>query len=102
MTAPRRDSMRRILVVEDSPTQAAALAALLESADYEVDVARSGEAALGRLDDGPFDLVISDVVMPGMSGYDLSRTMKEREDLRHTPIVLLTSLADPLDIIRAG
>jgi CheY-like chemotaxis protein len=42
------------------------------------------------------------VVMPGMSGYDLSRTMKEREDLRHTPIVLLTSLADPLDIIRAA
>ena len=42
MTAPRRDSMRRILVVDDSPTQAAALAALLESADYEVDVARSG------------------------------------------------------------
>jgi two-component system, sensor histidine kinase and response regulator len=100
MTAPRRDSLRRILVVEDSPTQAAALAALLESADYEVDVARSGEAALARLDAGPFDLVISDVVMPGMSGYDLSRTMKEREDLRHTPIVLLTSLADPLDIIR--
>jgi signal transduction histidine kinase len=92
--------MRRLLVVEDSPTQAAALAALLESADYEVDIARSGEAALARLDDNSFDLVISDVVMPGMSGYDLSRTMKEREDLRHTPIVLLTSLADPLDIIR--
>lgn len=92
--------MHRILVVEDSPTQAAALAALLESADYEVDVARSADAALTRLAGCTFDLVISDVVMPGMSGYDLSRTIKEREDLRDIPIVLLTSLADPLDIIR--
>ena len=92
--------MRKILVVEDSPTQAAALAALLESADYEVAVARSAEAALDKLGRGAFDLVISDVVMPGMSGYDLSRAIKESEDLRDTPIVLLTSLADPLDIIR--
>ena len=92
--------MRKILVVEDSPTQAAALAALLESTDYEVVVARSAEAALDRLGRAAFDLVISDVVMPGMSGYDLSRAIKESEDLRDTPIVLLTSLADPLDIIR--
>ena len=97
---PRRDTPRRILVVEDSPTQAAALAALLEAADYEVEVARSAEAALTRLEASAVDLVISDVVMPGMSGYDLSRMIKERESLRNTPIVLLTSLADPLDIIR--
>ena len=96
----RRDTPQRILIVEDSRTQAAALAALLESADYAVEVAKSGEAALARLTTPGVDLVISDVVMPGISGYDLSRTMKERDDLRSIPIVLLTSLADPLDIIR--
>ena len=100
MTTSSRDKRRRILIVEDSPTQAAALDALLESADYAVDIARSVEAALARLGKDSVDLVISDVVMPGMSGYDLSRAIKAREDLRDIPIVLLTSLADPLDIIR--
>jgi two-component system sensor histidine kinase/response regulator len=91
---------RHILVVEDSPTQATALEALLESHGYAVSVARSGEAALTQLERDTFDLVVSDVMMPGMSGYDLSRAMKESAALRRTPIVLLTSLADPLDIVR--
>lgn len=100
MTAKQARPVRRILIVEDSPTQAAALEALLESADYGVDVARSAEAAMIQLAKRPFDLVISDVVMPGMSGYELSREIKASEDLRDIPIILLTSLSDPLDIIR--
>lgn len=90
----------RLLAVEDSATQAAALAVLLEDAGYEVVVARSGERALDLVTRDQFDLVLSDVVMPGINGYELCRRIKE--DLGHAdlPVVLLTSLSDPLDIVR--
>ena len=90
----------RILVVEDSPTQAEALRALLEEQGNEVVVARSAEAALERVADDRFDVVLSDVVMPGMSGFELCRQLKDGSGSRELPVLLLTSLADPMDIVR--
>jgi len=90
----------RVLVVEDSATQAEALRALLEGASYEVAVATSGEAGLAAFEAQEYDAVISDVVMPGaVDGYELCRRIKASQR-RDTPVVLLTSLSDPLDIIR--
>jgi two-component system, cell cycle sensor histidine kinase and response regulator CckA len=91
---------RRILVVEDSPTQAAALCSQLEAHGMSVVQAPSGDAALEALADGPYDVVVSDVMMPGrVDGYDLCRRIKAGEH-RGTAVVLLTALADPMDIIR--
>lgn len=87
----------RILVVEDSATQAEQLCMLLEAEGYSVVLARSGEAALERIAEQTFDLVLSDIVMPGIDGYELCRRVKSRYDV---PVVLLTSLADPMDIVR--
>jgi hypothetical protein len=90
----------RVLVVEDSATQAEALRALLAEAGYQVVVASSGEDGLARFDVGKFDVVISDIVMPGtIDGYELCRRIKAGKR-RETPVMLLTSLSDPLDIIR--
>ena len=91
-----------ILIAEDSLTQAEALRDLLQKNGARVEVASSAEAALERLvasDDLP-DLVLSDVVMPGLSGYDLTRRIKADDRLDRVPVVLLTSLTDPLDIVR--
>ena len=95
----------RILLVEDSPTQAAALAVLLEDHGYVADVARSAERALALLQAempgaAPFALVLSDVVMPGMDGYELCRRLKAEPWGRAVPVVLLTSLSDPLALVR--
>ncbi|HET7322069.1 MAG TPA: hybrid sensor histidine kinase/response regulator [Longimicrobiaceae bacterium] len=91
----------RILVVEDSRTQAEALRLLLAGAGYEAEVANSGEEALDRAQHDPgFDLVLSDVIMPGMSGFDVTRELKERLGERCPPIILLTSLTNPADIVR--
>ncbi len=90
----------RLLAVEDSATQAAALAVLLEDAGYEVVIARSGERALDLVTRDHFDLVLSDVVMPGINGYELCRRIKEDLGRADLPVVLLTSLSDPLDIVR--
>ena len=100
--SPRAVRRARLLVVEDSPTQAAVLVALLEGAGHAVAAARSGEEALAWLADGTraVDLVLSDVVMPGMSGYDLCRLLK-RDPARHdVPVLLLTSLGEPIDMLR--
>ncbi|HKJ92763.1 MAG TPA: response regulator, partial [Longimicrobiales bacterium] len=89
----------RILVVEDSPTQAEILRADLEEAGFEPTVAGDGEEALAVLAAGSFDLVVSDIVMPGpVDGYELCRRIKAGPDQR-TPVVLLTALSDPMDII---
>ncbi|MEO5568528.1 MAG: ATP-binding protein [Gemmatimonadaceae bacterium] len=92
---------KRALVVEDSPTQAMALAVLLERAGMSAEMARSAEEAVGTIGHDKFDVVISDVVMPGITGYELCRHLKASELTRDTPFVLLTSLGDPLEIMRA-
>ena len=90
----------RILVVEDSATQAAALTDLLERAGYETVIARRAERALEILREQSVGLVLSDVVMPGMNGYELTRRIRALPALSELPVVLLTSLTDPLAIVR--
>lgn len=93
--------MTRVLIVEDSPTQAQALRIILESEGFDVEHAGDGHVALERLGHAPaFDLVVSDIVMPRMSGYELCRTIKDRPALQSLPVVLVTTLADPMDIIK--
>jgi two-component system cell cycle sensor histidine kinase/response regulator CckA len=91
---------RHILIVEDSATQAEALRALLEEHRYVVSIARSGEEALEYFTSSGCDLVLTDIMMPGMSGYDLCCALKADERSRRIPVVLLTTLGDPMDIVR--
>lgn len=94
--------MQRILIVEDSPTQAEALRIVLTEEGFGVVVARSGEEALDILKEArkdAFDSIVSDVYMPGMSGYELCKTIKSNPDLREVPFVLLTARKEPTEII---
>jgi two-component system, sensor histidine kinase and response regulator len=91
---------RRILVVEDSRTQAEALRSLLADAGFEVVLARTGAAALDTLRASAVDLVVSDVIMPGMSGFELCAAVRADPRVAHVPFIVLTSLADPLDVMR--
>jgi signal transduction histidine kinase len=90
----------RVLVVEDSPTQAVRLRKTLESVGFMVEVACDGLRGLEVLADSDFGLVLSDVVMPGLSGYDLCRRIKADGRGRDTPVILLTALREPGDIIQ--
>jgi signal transduction histidine kinase/DNA-binding response OmpR family regulator len=89
-----------ILVVEDSATQAAALADLLEQNGFEAIVARRADRALTIIREQRIDLVLSDVLMPGMDGYELTSHIRGLPELGTLPVVLLTSLTDPLAIVR--
>jgi signal transduction histidine kinase len=92
---------RCILVVEDSRTQAEALNLLLAEQGYRVEVAPSGEEGVERARAERFDLVLSDILMPGMNGYELCRRIKgDPVAFGSPPVVLLTSLGEPVDIVR--
>jgi len=90
----------RILVVEDSRTQAEALRLLLEDNGYVVTLAPNGEAALDLVESGSFDLVVSDITMPGINGYEVCRRIKGQLGQRELPVLLLTALSDPMDIVQ--
>jgi len=89
-----------ILIVEDSPTQAERLRRLIQSARYRARVAANGQLALDAIRERKPHLVLSDIVMPEMDGYDLCRAIKTDPALRDIPVILVTSLMDPKDIIR--
>ena len=88
-----------ILIVEDSPTQAKLLNSLLTNQGYRVTAAENGVQALEQLKGEKPTLIISDIVMPEMNGYELCRRIKADERLSDIPVILLTSLSDPSDII---
>ena len=90
----------RILVVEDSPTQAQQLQFQLEAEGYAVEVAVDGQKGFDRVNAADFALVISDILMPGLSGYELCRKIKAHPAKGRVPVILLTSLTDPMDIIQ--
>ncbi len=89
-----------ILVAEDSVTQAVKLQYLLEHHHYKVVVARNGLEALSFVEKQRPEMIISDIVMPEMDGYELCRKIRANERLKGIPILLLTSLSEPEDIIR--
>jgi DNA-binding response OmpR family regulator len=88
-----------ILVVEDSPTQAELLRYLLEQHSFVVTVADDGNQALEYIDKHLPSLVISDIIMPGMNGYELCKRIKAGEKTQGIPVILLTSLTDSEDVL---
>jgi len=90
----------KLLVVEDSPTQAQQLAILLETEGFDIELARDGASGLQICKTSAVDVVLSDVVMPEIDGYELCKLLKADPKTCQIPVILLTSLADPMDIVR--
>ena len=89
-----------ILIVEDSPTQAERLRRLIQARSYRVRVAANGRLALEAIRERKPHLVLSDIIMPEMNGYDLCRAIKTDPALEDIPVILVTALNDAKDIIR--
>ena len=89
-----------IVIAEDSRVQAKVLQQRLNGAGYEAYVGLNGALALELVKQHRPDVVVSDIEMPTMTGYELCRAIKQDTDLRHTPVILLSTLAEAEDIIR--
>ncbi|HWS65390.1 MAG TPA: response regulator [Steroidobacteraceae bacterium] len=94
------DTALQILIAEDSATQAQRLQHILEQHGYRVTAAANGRLALEAAQRSKPALIISDVVMPEMNGYELCSRVKADARLSHVPVVLVTTLSDPHDVIR--
>ncbi|MHB2025068.1 MAG: response regulator [Elusimicrobiota bacterium] len=88
-----------VLVIEDSPTQAEQLQHTLEGAGYRTSTVKNGREGLAFLKQRKARVVLSDISMPEMDGYAFCKVIKEDPDLKDIPVILMTSLIDPKDII---
>src|SRR4030095_10621350 len=93
---------RDILVVDDNQTNLIAIEAALAPLGRKMVLAHSGVEALGRLLDQDFALIILDVAMPGMDGFETARMVRSREKNRATPIIFVTGLSWQDDAVLRG
>jgi two-component system alkaline phosphatase synthesis response regulator PhoP len=88
---------KRILIVDDDEMVLMALGELLKPEGYEVHTVSSGQEALERLDKNAYDLLMLDIIMPEMDGFELCRRIREKDVHRETPIVFLTAKSQEQD-----
>jgi len=93
---------KRVMVVDDEEDIRTSVGQVLEICGYEVIKAENGSDCLKQLEQGRPDLVILDIMMPGMSGWDVAARMKENEKWNTVPIVFLTAKGDDMSIGMGG
>ena len=97
-----RETKAKILAVDDRPENLLTLAAILEPLDEDLVTATSGEEALRHLLHDEFAVILLDVQMPGLDGFETARYIKEREKTRHIPIIFLTAISKDAENVARG
>jgi len=90
----------RILIVEDTPANIQTLVAILKERGYQISVAMNGKQALDVLTRVQPDLILLDVMMPEMDGFETCRQLKATEEWRQIPVIFLTSKTETTDIVK--
>lgn len=96
MTSPGR-----VLIVDDTPANLSLLLDALTEAGHDILVAESGRSALSLLEHTTPDLILMDLVMPGMDGVTTCRKLKERPECREVPVIFMTAVEEPAQKLRA-
>ncbi|MBC8211960.1 MAG: two-component system response regulator [Gammaproteobacteria bacterium] len=84
----------RILIVDDNPSNCKLLTTFLTAEQYRCDTAQSGDMALSMMPHFKPDLVLLDIMMPGMDGFEVAREIRKNQSTQHVPIIMLTALCD--------
>lgn len=92
-------AIKKILVVDDSPTERFAMTELLSKQGYQIVTAENGEQGVATAKAELPDLILMDVVMPGLNGYQATRTLSRDDSTKHIPIILCTSKGEETDKI---
>ena len=90
-----------VLVVDDAPQSLGPVCSTLEGDGYTVLIARDGESALARLDLVTPDAILLDALMPGLSGFETCRRIKQDPALQHIPVIFMTGLSETSHIVEA-
>lgn len=89
-----KNEKKRILVVDDEEKNLKLLSLILSSHDYAFETAKNGNDALRKTKEFSPDIILLDIMMPGMDGYEVCRRLKEDRSTRHIPVVMVTALED--------
>ena len=92
-------SVKKVLVVDDAPTERHALSEILRRAGYEVNTCDSGEEAVTQSKLLLPDLILMDVVMPGLNGFQATRVIARDEATKHIPVIICTTKSQETDKI---
>jgi twitching motility two-component system response regulator PilH len=92
-------AIKKIMVVDDSPTERAFMENLLKKRGYEVTVVESGDVAVERAKNDQPDLILMDVVMPGLNGFQATRAIAREEKTKHIPVIICTTKDQETDKI---
>ncbi len=88
----------KILIIEDEAHIADGLRFNVEAEGHEAKIAADGESGLSMADAGGYDAIVLDVMLPGISGFDVARTLRAKQD--YTPILMLTARSRPEDVLK--
>src|SRR5712692_1906867 len=91
----------RVLVVDDNPQNVLLIRGQLEREGYVVDSALTGQEGLDSALAQPPDLILLDIMMPGLNGYQVCQLLRENEATRAVPVIVLTSLSEKSDKMQA-
>ncbi len=94
------DNKVSILIVDDNPTNLHVLLEYLEESGFEILIARSGEGAIQQLVHFQPDLILLDVVMPGMNGFETCRRLKANKETQEIPVVFMSALSETVDKVK--
>lgn len=89
-----------ILIVDDNPANLGLLSDLLDDSGFEVWVARDGESAIRKVEYAPPALILLDVMMPGIDGFETCRRLKSNPLTKDIPIIFMTALSDTVDKVK--
>lgn len=97
---PQPPDSKLVMLVDDTPDNLKMLSDALDQAGYMVVVATDGASAIERMDFVVPDIVLMDAVMPGMDGFETCRRLKAHSTASHVPVVFMTGLTEPEDVVR--
>ena len=89
--------MGTVLVVDDSATERAIITGCLQQVGIATSIAKSGEEALEKIEQSRPDVIVLDIVLPGLSGFELCRKLKGEEDTKQIPIILCSTKGTKMD-----
>ena len=92
-------NIKKVLIIDDSPTERHVLAEILTKGGYEIITAQNGEEGIEKARAEHPDLILMDVVMPGLNGYQATRTLTRDDATRHIPIIVCTTKGQETDKI---
>ena len=92
---------RKVLIVDDNADQGRPLALILKHSGYEASFVTSGEAALSKVDEEPVGLMIVDMMMPGMSGLEVLRHVRNNPRTQDIPVVIYSACSEEREMAKA-